>query len=123
VDTIEIRRSYNMDGPARNKLDTVSHFSAELTSVLDTLMRAEEDIVLAGAQLTGGSNVELFAGNDLRIEAVEDRYSSYLKQSSSSLTSSKKVITEHKSSEQIGTQIQAGGQLTLDATKGEVAIL
>src|SRR5690554_5640758 len=80
-------------------------------------------MVLAGAQLTGGTNVELFAGNDLRIEAVEDRYSSYLKQSSSSLTSSKKVITEHKSSEQVGTQIQAGGQLTLDATKGEVAIL
>src|SRR5690554_5766442 len=53
VDTIEIRRSYNMDGPARNKLDTVNHLSAELTSVLDTLMRAEENMVRSEERRVG----------------------------------------------------------------------
>src|SRR5690606_12471470 len=123
VDTIEIRRSYNMDGPARNKLDTISHLGAELSSALDTLMRAEQDIALAGATLTGGGDVALFAGNDLRIEAVQDRYYSYLEQSSSSTFSSKKVITEVDSTEQVGTQIQAGGQLTLGAAAGDIALL
>lgn len=123
VDTIEIRRSYNMDGPARNKLDMLTHLSADISSALDTLMRAEQDIVLAGAQLTGGTDVSLFAGNDLRIEAVQDRYYSYLMQSSRGAFSKKKIISEHGGSELIGTQIQAGGQLTLDAEEGEVAIL
>ncbi|MCK5873634.1 MAG: DUF637 domain-containing protein [Alcanivoracaceae bacterium] len=123
VDTIEIRRSYNMDGPARNKLDMLTHLSADISSALDTLMRAEQDIVLAGAQLAGGTDVSLFAGNDLRIEAVQDRYYSYLMQSSRGTFSKKKKISEHVGSELIGTQIQAGGQLTLDAEGGEVAIL
>jgi filamentous hemagglutinin family protein len=123
VDTLEIRRSYNMDSPARTRLDTVTHLSSEISSALDTLMRAEQDIVLAGARLTGGTDVSLFAGNDLRLEAVQDRYYSYLKESSSSTFSSKKVITETRSTEQIGSQIVAGGKLTLEAEKGEVALL
>ena len=123
VDTIEIRRSYNMDGPARNKLDMLTHLSADISSALDTLMRAEQDIVLAGAQLTGGTDVSLFAGNDLRIEAVQDRYYSYLMQSSRGTFSKKKMISEHGGSELVGTQISAGGQLTLDADDGEVAVL
>ncbi|PKM22712.1 MAG: hypothetical protein CVV10_02900, partial [Gammaproteobacteria bacterium HGW-Gammaproteobacteria-14] len=125
VDTVAVHLAYDISQSGHQSNGSqVSHLASSITSTLDLLMEADNNITLMGAGVTAGGNASLLAGNNIRIEAVADEFSHYHQdKSSGSFGRSSTTSTEVTGRELVGTSIVSGGVLTLNAEKGSIAIL
>src|SRR5690606_8362472 len=86
----------------------------------DLSLTAGRDIQTQGTQLSAGGNASLHAERDLNLVAVNDsRYISSYQRTDRSFGRSRTTETESLHSTNVGTVVQAGGDITLNATLGE----
>ncbi|WP_256660404.1 hemagglutinin repeat-containing protein, partial [Pseudomonas sp. GL93] len=98
--------------------DHISQVSSVLTAGGDVSLNAGKDLELTASRIAGGGNVALDAQRDVSIlSALDEDASFYSKKSKSSFGRSKSQQRESYDSTNVASVVEAGKDLTINATK------
>ncbi|MCD5977722.1 hemagglutinin repeat-containing protein [Pseudomonas quasicaspiana] len=120
------QHSYSKSKKVKAQEDHVSQVSSVLKAGQNVVLGAGTDLGIIGSRVNGGGNVSLDAGQDVVIASAQDEaYSYFKKKKTGSFGRSSTRETESYNSTNVGSVIEAGNDLTVNASqdaKGAVSI-
>lgn len=120
------QHSYSKSKKVKAQEDHVSQVSSVLKAGQNVALGAGTDLGIIGSRVNGGGNVSLDAGQDVVIASAQDEaYSYFKKKKTGSFGRSSTRETESYNSTNVDSVIEAGNDLTVNASqdaKGAVSI-
>ena len=101
----------------RDTRDKVRNIVTEITSTLDTLMQADNDITLLGSDVNAGGNLQLAAKGDITVANVTDSDYHYHQETDSKWYGSKTTTTTDYDEKVVGPNLSAGGDVLINTHK------